>query len=259
MNHVAMNPLDAAMERIHAAAAQGGAVSRTQLVAEIIGLTGTYFAKCEGAKGQHEREYKVEFGQIQRMRARRDELLRNPSILAANPDELPALIKHIDSYEAYLKTLTEVKWEDKAPNVVTTVGANALLDSGLAGSSYTAATYMGLIGAVSYSGVPVIADTMASHGTWTEAGTTNAPTYTSPRKTISWSAAASKSKSPSSAPVFAITGTGTAKGVFLVFGSGAVSTIDSTAGILYSAGLFTGGDQAVVNTNTLTVTYAATA
>ena len=53
------------------------------------------------------------------------------------------------------------------------------------------------------------------------------------------------------------TATGTAKGVFLVFGSGAVSTIDSTAGVLYSAGLFTGGDQAVVFTNTVTVTYAA--
>ena len=49
---------------------------------------------------------------------------------------------------------------------------------------------------------------------------------------------------------------GTVKGVFIVYGSGAVSTIDSTTGVLYSAGLFTGGDQAVVNTNTVTVTYS---
>ena len=98
---------------------------------------------------------------------------------------------------------------------------------------------------------------MTSHATWTEAGATNAPTYTAPRKTIAWSAAASKSKSPSSAPVYTFTGSGTAKGAFLVYGTGAVSTIDSTAGTLYSAGLFTGGDQAVVITNTVTISYSA--
>jgi hypothetical protein len=235
MNHLAKNPLDAAVARIHARVETGTVLGRQAMLDEIMGLTGTYHGELRGAKGQHEREYKVEFSQ------------------------LPALIKHLDAFEAYLRTLTEVKWERDAPNVVTTVGANALLDAGLAGSSYTAATYMGLIGAVSYSGVPVIGDTMASHSTWTEAGGTNAPTYTGPRKTVSWSAAASKSKSPSSAPVFAITGSGTAKGVFLVYGSGAVATLDSTAGVLYSAGLFTGGDQVVAATNTLTVTYAATA
>jgi hypothetical protein len=98
---------------------------------------------------------------------------------------------------------------------------------------------------------------MASHGTWTEAGTTNAPTYTGPRKTCAWSAAAAGSKALSAALSFAITGTGTVKGCFIVLGSGAVSTIDSTAGTLYSAGLFTGGDKAVVNTDTLNVTYTA--
>lgn len=235
-----------------------GSTGVAAIAQERLGLTGVYHGICEGYKPQHEKEYLREFPRLQALRAQRDYLIGLHS--AEDREKLANCLNELDAFEAFMKSLTEVKWDQFAPNVVTTVGANLALDTILAGSAYTVTgPYMGLIGAVSYVSVPVIGDTMASHGTWTEAGTTNAPTYTGPRKTISWSAAASKSKSPSSAPVFAITGTGTAKGVFLVYGSGAVSTIDNTSGVLYSAGLFTGGDQAVVNTNTLTITYAATA
>ena len=41
------------------------------------------------------------------------------------------------------------------------------------------------------------------------------------------------------------------KGCFLVLGTGALSTIDNTAGTLYSAGTFTGGDKTVSNGDTL--------
>jgi len=235
-----------------------GSTGVAAVAQERLGLTGVYHGICEGYKPQHEKEYLREFPRLQALRTQRDYLIGLHS--AEDREKLANCLNELDAFEAFMKSLTEVKWDQFAPNVVTTVGANLALDTILAGSAYTVTgPYMGLIGAVSYVSVPVIGDTMASHGTWTEAGTTNAPTYTGPRKTISWSAAASKSKSPSSAPVFAITGTGTAKGVFLVYGSGAVSTIDNTSGVLYSAGLFSGGDQAVVNTNTLTVTYAATA
>lgn len=235
-----------------------GSVGVAAAQSEHIGLTGTYHGVCRGYKPEHEAEYLREFPRLLALRAQVEKLLRwTPTFAVAM---ISKLVKELEDFERYMDSLCEVKWDQYAPNVVTTVGANLALDTILAGSAYTVTgPYMGLIGAVSYVSVPVIADTMASHATWTEAGTTNAPTYTGPRKTISWSAAAAKSKSPSAAPVFAITGTGTAKGVFLVYGSGAVSTIDSTAGTLYSAGLFSGGDQAVVNTNTLTVTYAATA
>lgn len=149
-----------------------------------------------------------------------------------------------------------LKWEDSIENVVTTVGKNLALDTFLAGSGYTVTgPYMGLISSVSYSAVAA-ADTMASHAGWTEAGITNAPTYSGGRKTCAWAAASGGSKALSSALSFAITGTGTVKGCFIVYGSGAVSTVDNTGGTLLSAGLFSGGDKAVVNTDTLNVSYS---
>lgn len=149
-----------------------------------------------------------------------------------------------------------IKWEDEIINLVTTVGKNHILDNYLAGSSFTTVgPYMGLISSVSYSAIAA-ADTMSSHAGWTEAGVTNAPTYTTPRKTAVFSAASAGSKALSSALSFAITGTGTIKGCFIVTGSGAVTTIDNTSGTLLSAGLFTGGDKAVANTDTVNVSYS---
>jgi hypothetical protein len=98
---------------------------------------------------------------------------------------------------------------------------------------------------------------MSSHAGWLEAGLGNAPTYSGNRKTAVFAAASSGAKALSSALSFAITGTGTVKGAFLVFGSGASATKDTGTGVLYSAGLFSGGDRAVINGDTLSVTYTA--
>jgi hypothetical protein len=149
-----------------------------------------------------------------------------------------------------------LKWTDEFENTVTTVGKNYALDGYLQTAVTIVGPYMGLISSVSYSAISA-ADTMASHSGWTEAGATNAPTYTSPRKTCAWSAASAGSKALSSALSFAITGTGTLKGAFIVLSTSAVNTIDSTAGTLYSAGLFTGGDRAVINGDTVNVSYTA--
>lgn len=162
-------------------------------------------------------------------------------------------IYHVECYGADGK----LKWADTCPNVVTTVGKNLALDTYLAGASYTVTgPFMGLISSTSYSAVDA-ADTMSSHAGWLEAGTANAPTYTAPRKTAAWSAAAAGSKALSAALSFTITGTGTVKGCFLCYGTGAVSTIDNTSGTLYSAGLFTGGDKAVIATDVLNISYTA--
>lgn len=151
----------------------------------------------------------------------------------------------------------KLKWRDEAPNVVTTVGKNYALDGYLQTAVTIVGPFMGLISSISYGAGPVIGDTMTSHAGWTEAGVTNAPTYTAPRKTAAWSAASAGAKALSAALSFAITGTGTIKGAFIVLSTGALSTIDNTAGTLYSAGLFTGGDRAVLNGDTVNVSYTA--
>lgn len=143
-----------------------------------------------------------------------------------------------------------LKWTDTIKNLVTTVGKNDALDKYLAGSSYTAAWYLGLISSSGYSAVAV-GDTSASHAGWTESvaysqGTRVAATF--------GTAASAGSKATSAASVFSINGTDTVKGCFLI----ANSTKSGTTGILYSAGLFTGGDKAVANGDTLNVNWTGT-
>lgn len=149
-----------------------------------------------------------------------------------------------------------VKWIDTVKNLVTTVGKNLLLDTFLAGSAYTAASFIGL---VSGTPTPAAGNTMASHVGWTEVGLANAPAYTGPRKTPAWSGASAGSKATSSIGAFVFTSGGTVGGCFLVLGTGALSTIDNTAGTLYSVGAFTGGNKIVATSDSLTVTYTATA
>jgi|ERR1051326_1303695 hypothetical protein len=151
----------------------------------------------------------------------------------------------------------QLKWTDIIENTVTTVGKNLALDTYLAGSAYTVTgPFMGLISSTSYSAISA-ADTMSSHAGWLEAGLANTPTYTGNRKTAAWSSASSGSKALSAALSFAITGSGTVKGAFLVYGTGAVATKDDTNGTLYSAGLFSGGDKTVGNGDTINVSYTA--
>lgn len=153
----------------------------------------------------------------------------------------------------------QVKWRDHADNVVCTEGKNTLLDAALAGSSYTVTgPYIGLISSSSYS-TTAATDTQSAHAGWVEAGSANAPTYTGGRKTASWAAASGGAKALSANASFAITGTGTVKGCFMVFGTGAVTAVATAtgygAGSLLSAGLFSGGDKAVGNGDTLNVSY----
>ena len=146
-------------------------------------------------------------------------------------------------------------WEQTIGNVVCTVGKNLMLQTALTGSGYTVVgPYMGLISSVSYTAVAA-ADTMASHAGWTEAGSTNAPTFAA-RVAPAFGTASAGAISTSSATSFTMTGAGTLVGAFITYGTGAVTTLMSTAGTLLSAGAFTGGNQPVNSGNVVQVTYS---
>jgi hypothetical protein len=146
-------------------------------------------------------------------------------------------------------------WETTFDNVVCTVGKNLMLQTALTGSAYTVTgPYMGLISSVSYTAVSA-ADTMASHTGWTEAGSTNAPTFTA-RIAPSFGTASAGAISTSTPVSFTMTSNGTLVGAFITYGPGAVTTLMSTAGTLLSAGAFVGGNQPVNTGNVVQVTYS---
>ena len=160
-----------------------------------------------------------------------------------------------------------VKWEESFPNLVTAVGKQALFDyyfgaTGTSGGTAAGANYLGLCGGTA---TYTAADTMSSH-TWTEVGGTNAPAYTGNRQSINWTAATSSGTTPSNvttktggAITFAMTSSGTVNGCFINSGASASATKDTTTGILYSAGNFTGGSKTVASGDSLAVTYTTTA
>lgn len=157
-----------------------------------------------------------------------------------------------------------VKWEEQFPNLVNAVGKQLMLDTLLAGSSYTTVgPFLGLIGGASPTFLA--ADTMASHVGWTEF-TNYTVGGSAVRGTAVFSAATSSGLSPSnvttaaaSAITYTITGGGgTVSGCFLVTGSGASSTQSNTSGTLYSAGAFTTAKVTTAG-DTVSVTYSTTA
>lgn len=157
-----------------------------------------------------------------------------------------------------------IKWQDEFPNLVNAGGKELMLDTLLSGTSYTTVgPFLGLISGASPTFAA--ADTMTSHGGWTEF-----VNYTvggsAVRGTASFSAATSTGTTPTNvttktatAITYTITGAGgTVGGCFLVTGSGASSTQSNTSGTLYSAGAFSTAKVTTAG-DTVSVTYSTTA
>ena len=142
------------------------------------------------------------------------------------------------------------KWEETTHNLVVNQGLQDMNTKYFAGSSYTAAWYLGLITGPGSGTTIAAADTLASHAGWTEF--TN---YSGNRKAVTFGTATTadpsvidNSGSPSQ---FTISGAG---GV--VAGAFLCNAASGTSGVLFSASDFQSpGDRTVVSGDTLTVTY----
>ena len=149
-----------------------------------------------------------------------------------------------------------LRWREHYSNVVATVGKNQLLEAGLNGSAYTVTgPYVGLISGNSFSAVSA-SDTMSSHSGWLEAGAANAPQYSGTRKTVVWAAASGGAMAFNAVISFSITGDGPVEGLFIVFGSGASATIGDTNGVLFSAGVASGGERQAYSGDILNSNYS---
>ena len=177
--------------------------------------------------------------------------------------------RHLPRIEQIQRRMAEIPqelvWEDTFRNLVTTEGKNAILTHFLKGSSYTASQVLGLIEDTGYSAISATntaANITAAGGGSPTNGWNEAPSATfATRGTPSFGTAGSGSLATSSAVSCSIIATDTIKGAFLMCRSAAgtapTTTVGNTNGALYSAGLFTGGDRAVANGDTLNVSYTA--
>ena len=155
-----------------------------------------------------------------------------------------------------------LKWEEEFPNLVVAVGKQLLLDT-LLRTSGTYTTTGPFLGLINNSTTFAAADTMTSK-TWTEL-TTYTVGGSAVRGTAVFAASSSTGSTPSNvttstatAITYTMTGSATVYGCFLVTGSGAVSTLSSTAGVLYSEGNFATA-KTVTSGVTVSVTYSTTA
>ena len=155
-----------------------------------------------------------------------------------------------------------LKWEEEFPNLVVAVGKQLMLDT-LLRTSGTYTTVGPFLGLINNSTTFAAADTMTSK-TWTEL-TTYTVGGSAVRGTAVFAASSSSGSTPSNvttstatAITYTMTGSATVYGCFLVTGTGAVSTISSTAGTLYSEGNFSTA-KTVTSGDTVTVTYSTTA
>ena len=155
-----------------------------------------------------------------------------------------------------------LKWNEEFPNLVVAVGKELLLNT-LLRTSGTYTTVGPFLGLISNNTTFAAADTMTSK-TWAEL-TNYTVGGSAVRGTAVFAAASSTGLTPSNvtsstatAITYTMTGSATVYGCFLVTGTGAVNTIGSTAGTLYSEGNFSVA-KTVTSGDTVSVTYSTSA
>ncbi len=239
-------------EKIQARALSGAALVRNARLEEGINPGGLYSAAC----------WRPTPARLEEFLATRDKLralltFEDPRYCA---EDILVLRKRLSEIPK------ELVWEDSFHNTVVTEGKNAILTHFLKGSTYTASQVLGLIEDTGYSAIAAgntAANITAAGGGSPTNGWNEAQSSTcAARQTPSFGTASAGSLA-ASATSHSILATDTIKGAFLLArstaGTAPSTTVGNTNGALYSAGLFSGGDKAVANGDTLSVTYTASA
>ena len=229
---------------------QGAALAAGAGAAEFLDPHGYYIVECTGPREEVRELYC----------ALRDEL---NELKKSFRRFVPGMARKVKELQDAMTSMLEPKWADDIHNVVCTEGKNAaftqLFKTGITG---TPPLYMGLINNVTYTapaatGLAANIASSASANSWNEAvaGTCAA------RQVPAFAAASAGAIALSTARTFSIVGTDSINGVFLLITSAAAvaptATVAATAGALWSAGAFTGGIKAVLNGDTLNVSYSA--
>ena len=144
-----------------------------------------------------------------------------------------------------------LKWEAQSKNLVVNVGLAYMAGTALTSVAQQTSWFLGLYGAGA-SNTPAAGDTMSSHAGWTEVVAYSNATRVAATFVTATTANPSVATNSASPAVFNINGTTTVGGAFLTTGSAK----SGTAGTLFSAADFgSPGDRAVVNSDTVSVTY----
>lgn len=170
----------------------------------------------------------------------------------------------------------ELKWRDTIENVVCTEGMESMLTNFLKGSAFTAAVYLGLIEATGYgyagaNGTGVTKGALAGSITaaggaspangWNEAPSSVCASRGTPSFGSTSISGVNVDLATSTSVSMSMLATSTIKGCFLLVktkaGTSPSATVGNTSGALLSCGLFSGGDRAVINGDTLNVTYTS--
>jgi hypothetical protein len=239
------------IERAHAVARMGAAFVHGARAVEQMHADGIYLA-------DYWMPAEARRDEVTALRLRLAEISADAMLRRAHADEIDAIRLRLADIPR------ELVWRDVIHNLVTTEGKNAALTHMLKGSAYTASQALGLIEDTGYSAIAAgnTAGSITAVGGGSPAnGWNEAPSATvATRGTPSFGTASGGSLATSAAVSFSTLASDTIKGAFLLVRSAAgtapSTSVGNTSGALLSAGLFSGGDQAVTSSGTLNVTYS---
>lgn len=192
---------------------------------------------------------------IERGARRVMQLAAKPMLVAASAAGLAAPMSFSGQFDVRCVTADgKQRWRQVFKNGVTNQGLNKILNVQFQSATQITTWYLDLLAT---GATLAAADTYASHAGWTYTTSTNYSNATRP----AWAPAASTAQSStnSSTVDFTIVATCTIFGIGVVAGSSTKADSASGSGVLWATGAFPGGEQSLVNGDTLKVTYTVNA